>query len=63
MKPRQESQRTRSPATEATEPFDKLRALSLPKRQDSVIASVNSVSDLGALGDKKIFTESVINAV
>jgi len=43
------SQRTRSPVRENTE-------------QDSVIASVNSVSDLCALCDKKIFTESVIYA-
>jgi len=62
MKPRHESQRTRSSDTEGTEPFDKVRALSLPKRQDSVIGSVNSVSDLYALCHKKVSTGSVIYA-
>ena len=62
MKPRHESQRTRS-SYKGTEPFDKLRALSLPKRQDSVIGSVNcSVSDLYALCHKKVSTGSVIYA-
>ena len=52
----------RSPATEPTEPFDKLRVLSLPKRQASVIGSVHSGSDLSARCDKRIFTENAIYA-
>ena len=49
MKPRHESQRTQSPDTEGTEP-------------DSVNGSVDSVSDVCALSDKMIFTESGVYA-
>lgn len=48
MKPRHESQNTQSPDIEATE-------------QVSLFGSVNSVSMLCALCDKKIFTKNVIN--
>ena len=48
INPTHESQRTRSPATEATE-------------QDSLFGSVNSGCELCALCDKNIFTKSVMD--
>ena len=49
MKPRRESQRAERGGTEVTE-------------EDSVLGSVNSVSELRALCDKNILKKSVMNA-